>query len=328
MKFDKTNSAIPDIWLRIIEEAKKNAGEDNYCFSFGSTAALLGAFDGCGGAGAQRHDCYGGHTEAYISSRLCSGAFYDTFQEFFPNQGTTQSQRKAFLDRAIERCSVTLSTYRPTDVSLTGGVKGSMVRSLPSTAAMVLVQMEPDGGYTVSAIWAGDSRCYLLTKDGLGQLTKDDTSVPDPMDNLYEDGVLKNILFEGKQLNLHVSSFRINEPFLVLTATDGCFGYYTTPMEFEGLILQCLTVAKTPALWEEYMDRLMGKVAGDDYTMVLAGYGFRDFAELQAYFRPRAKHMQKTYLEALQELPTEQREPRMQMWEQYKREYMRYLEED
>ena len=327
MRFDKSNSAIPDIWLRINEEAKKNAGEDNYCFSFGTTAALLGSFDGCGGAGAQRHDCYGGRTEAYISSRLCSGAFYNTFEEYFPNQGSAQSQLKGFLDRAIERCTVTLSTYRPTGVSPTAGVKGSMVRSLPSTAAMILLQ--PDAqGFTVSAIWAGDSRCYLLTKDGLGQLTKDDTSVPDPMDNLYEDGVLRNIIYEGKKISLHVSNFRVSEPFLVLTATDGCFGYFTTPMEFEGLILQCLTVGKTPEQWEEYMNRIMRKVAGDDYTMVLAGYGFRDYADLQAYFRPRTKLLQQTYLDELQDLPADQREPRQKMWEQYKREYMRYLEED
>jgi hypothetical protein len=147
------------------------------------------------------------------------------------------------------------------------------------------------------------------------------------MDNLYEDGVLKNIIHEGKKMTLHVGTFNVKKPFVVLAATDGCFGYFTTPMEFEGVLLQSLIVAKNPEQWESYMQRLMGKYAGDDYTMVLAAYGFDSFADLQRHFLNRAKHLQTAYLDELQKLPTEQREPRQQMWEKYKHEYMRYIEE-
>lgn len=327
MRIEKSNSCIPDIWLKIHEEAKPNAGEDNYCFSFGGDAALLAAFDGCGGAGAQRYEGYGGRTEAYMASRFCAGAFYDSFLEMFPGKGTNREKLEAYLDRATERCSVTLSTFRPPQKT-GGSVKGSMVRTLPSTAAIVLVQPNANGSYAVNAVWAGDSRCYLLTEEGLGQLTKDDTSVPDPMDNLYEDGVLKNIIHEGKKMVLHVGTFNVQKPYIVLTATDGCFGYFTTPMEFEGVILQSMLVAKNPEQWEDYMKRLMGKFAGDDYTMVLAGYGFRNFDDMKRHFFNRAKHLQEAYLDEIQKLPAAEREPRQQMWEKYKHEYMRYIEED
>ena len=324
MKARKTTSCVPSLSLHIAVPAKPEAGEDSSMYCYGASAAVLGVFDGCGGAGSQRHPLYENHTEAYMASRFCAGAFYDSFQDLFPAEGEPKELLQRYLSLASERCSVTLSTFRPPETE--GRVKGSMVRLLPSTAAVVLVLPEQDGCYQAAAIWAGDSRCFVLDERGLAQLTVDDTSVADPMDNLYEDGVLKNLIHEGKPLSLHVGVFTFKPPFCVLCATDGCFGYFTTPMEFEGALLQSLLASKTPKAWEELLSKVMGKVAGDDYTLCLAAYGFEDYRALQKYFLQRTRSLTDAYLTELRQLPKTQREPRQEMWASYRNEYMRFIE--
>ena len=324
MKTEKSASCVPSLSLHICVPAKPEAGEDSSMYCYGASASVLGVFDGCGGAGSQHHQLYENHTEAYMASRFCAGAFYDSFQDLFPAEGTPEELLQRYLSLTTERCGVTLSTFRPPEAD--SRVKGSMVRVLPSTAAVVLVLPEKDGKYQAAAIWAGDSRCYVLDDYGLAQLTVDDTTVADPMENLYEDGVLKNIIHDGKALSLHVGVFTFKPPFCVLCATDGCFGYFTTPMEFEGALLQSLLASKPPAAWEELVSKIMGKVAGDDYTLCLAAYGFKDFRAMQKYFLLRTRFLTETYLTELRQLPKAQREARQEMWSSYRTDYMRYIE--
>lgn len=326
MRPEETNSCIPSVQIEIWKEAKPAEGEDCVMHAFSREAGVLGVFDGCGGAGAQRHACYSQHTEAYMASRLVSGAFYDSFQDLIPSRSSGESQLRAYLARASERVEAVFSAYQPPAVP-GGGVKGSMVRILPSTAAIFMIQSE-QGAYRLSAVWAGDSRCYLLDRQGLAQLTRDDTSVPDPMDNLYEDGVLRNMIHAGKPMNLHVGTFPVKPPFAILAATDGCFGYFSTPMEFEGALLQTLQQAQSPEAWENLLAQRLGAVAGDDYTLSLAAYGFGSFAALQQFFLPRTEDLTRRYLEPLQELPLDRREPRQEMWAEYRETYLRYLKED
>ena len=75
-----------DFVLSFCREKIPGNGEDCYCYSFTDDAGLLGVFDGCGGAGAREHAYYSGHTEAFMASRLCAGAFYDCFRNNPPEQ--------------------------------------------------------------------------------------------------------------------------------------------------------------------------------------------------------------------------------------------------
>lgn len=318
---------MPDIVLSVHREAKKDAGEDSFCYCFGSNAGMLGVFDGCGGLGAQRHSCYSGKTEAFMASRFCAGAFFDSFKATFPSNRSVTELAEKYCSAAAAACSQMLKVYRPHGENESPRVKGSMVRTLPSTAAVALIQLVSPGKHLICPIWAGDSRVYILTKDGLAQLTVDDTTVPDPMENLYEDGILKNILCEGVTPRLHMTQVLIEEPFLIFSATDGCFGYYSTPMEFEGILLDTLLTAKNGAEWEKKLSLRIGEVAGDDYTFCLVSFGYQTFSALQESFTERYRFLYDNFLNMLQYLPNEDREIRRQMWEHYKPQYYRYIKE-
>lgn len=310
--------------LSLCREIVPGKGEDSYCHSFCENAGLIGVFDGCGGAGARKHDFYSGHTEAYMASRVCAGAFYDAFREIFPCQTSADRlAQEVFAPRAVQRL---LDVQPPKEE---GGfqIKGTMIRTLPTTAALALIQTGEDQQAYVSAMWAGDSRVYLLDASGLAQLTVDDTTVTDPMETIYEDGILRNIFCSDRQVRLHCATFPVRLPFVVIAATDGCFGYVSTPMEFEGLLLGTLMQSGSPAQWESLLDKAIGSVAGDDHTLCLAAVGYRDFAQLQQSCAARYAFLYQNYLVPLSTLPLEDRQTRYEMWKQYRSHYSRYLKD-
>ncbi len=280
-------------------------------------------FDGCGGLGAQRHKCYSDHTEAYMASRFCSGAFYTAFQRLFPLDRQRESIAEDFCALSSDCCAEALRKHRP-DADAKARVLGTMVKTLPTTAASALVLCN-ERQYAIHSIWAGDSRVYLLTPHGLAQLTTDDTTVADPMDNLYEDGILKNILCSERAPTLHHREVSIGSPFLVLAATDGCFNYFSTPMEFEWVVLSALLHSRNTVEWEQGIHELISRVAGDDYTLILTAYGFECFARLKAAYAARLKLLEHEYIKQISELPLADRAARNILWERYKREYLRYI---
>ena len=313
-----------DFVLSFCRDKIPDQGEDSYCYSFCDTAGLLGVFDGCGGAGARKHQHYSNRTEAYMASRLCAGVFYDSFREIFPcQQIAKQLTAEVFAPRVAQR----LNAFQPPKDPSGFQIRGSMVRTLPTTAAVALLQQQENGACLVSAIWAGDSRVYILDRKGLAQLTVDHTTVSDPMENIYEDGILKNILCSDRPVDLHCRTVEVEGPFMVFSATDGCFGYVSTPMEFEGLLLATLLRAQNPAEWESMLADLIGKFAGDDHTLCLGAFGYKTFEALQDDVRDRFAYLQKTFLEPVVQIPAEDRESRFALWNLYKDDYFRYMKD-
>ena len=305
-----------DFLLSICREMIPGKGEDSYCHSFREDAGLLAVFDGCGGAGARAHDFYSGRTEAYMASRLCAGAFYDTFRSCQAGVIPTAQQ---LADAALQR----LRAYTPPQEAGSFAIQGSMVRTLPTTAAAAVISRD-EQGLLVTVAWAGDSRVYLLDDQGLAQLTEDDTSVPDPMENVYEDGILRNVFCADRDVKLRSATVRPQLPFALFCATDGCFGYVSTPMEFEGMLLQALLSAESPAQWEQDLVQRIGAVAGDDHCLCLASFGYGSFEALQQRMRPRFAWLQQYFLEPVSKLPLEDRISRFGLWQQYREPYFRF----
>ncbi len=299
-------------------------GEDSYCYSFCDSAGMLGVFDGCGGAGARTHDYYSGKTEAYMASRLCAGAFYDLFRTHFPGElSAAEFAEQVLRPQTVER----LVRFQPPKVPGAIQIRGSMVRTLPTTAAAAITEAQHDGMVKITALWAGDSRVYLLDSRGLAQLTVDDATVTDPMLNIYEDGILRNTFASDRPVRLNCAEVVARPPFLVLSATDGCYGYVTTPMEFEGLLLRTLLGSDSAAQWEQTLADAIGSFAGDDHALCLAAFGYEGFQQLRETLRERYDFLWRSYIQPLREVPVEQREPRFALWEHYKHDYLRYLKD-
>lgn len=301
-----------DCKLEIYQEKLCGNGEDAYVFSINEERALIGAFDGCGGAGAKQYRKLQGKTGAYIASRVAAATVKEWFNEAGEAEGDISQSMKAMIRKNLRLCS---------DVGAEESkLVSSMVKTLPTTAAIALIQ-EENAWIRVDYLWAGDSRVYLLNADGLAQLSVDDLSVPDAMKNLYEDGVMTNVISLSKDFKLHHGTLYLDKPGIIITATDGCYGYLSTPMEFEYLLIHELMAAPNVAQWEHSINKALAQVAGDDYTLVAAALDFGSFSKMQQTLFERERELYRGFIKSLSGSDLQKK---MDIWDRYKDSYYRY----
>lgn len=316
-----SDSTLLDSIVEICEEKIPNAGEDSYFYKTEGNTALISVFDGCGGAGGKEYERFGGKTGAYIASRAVSGAVCSWCE---PVDRTTELDENELRDTLRGNIDLALDTCRKHCGN--NGVtrmKGSMAKEFPTTAAIALCVGKKDR-VNATLFWVGDSRVYLLDGDGLAQLTEDDLDGIDAFENISSDGVLTNVISASGEYTLHSRELSISLPCILFSATDGCFGYIQTPMQFEYLLLECLYASNSISEWETLLNGSFGKVAGDDYSFVAALYGYGSFEQLKTSFSEREEYMYHTYIEPLQHADDEAVKA---LWRQYSTGYYRHIDD-
>ena len=162
-----------------------------------------------------------------------------------------------------------------------------------------------------------------MDSDGLAQLTKDDTEVEDALDNLTSDAPMTNVLSADGQFQLNYKSVQVSQPAFIFAATDGCFGYIPSPMEFEGAILRELVRSKTPRQFRNQLYEKLVDCAGDDIALGLLSVNFGTFSSTQDILGDRYKILKERYLLKLDN--DEKGNFRKDMWDKYKEKYENYL---
>ena len=332
--FKRTRTNHPDIRAKVsllsmvAGEMKPGNGEDAFGYSFNENGGILTTYDGCGGLGAKRYVEFQSKTGAYIASRVVGRAVLGWFERFSWNNGRVNEQTIGQIKEELSTEMIaTLDEHKREET--TGGSqlkKSDLVRELPTTVSLILFDyLQAQNAITAAFIWAGDSRGYVLTEErGLGQITIDDlTGNHDAFDNLFADSRLSNVVAADGKFDLHHRLLSLNAPFVAISATDGCFAYLQTPMEFEYMILQALYNANNPKDWEERLDFSMRKVAGDDYSLGIAAFGYDDFEKLKKGFERRTIDLYEKYIIMLANATGEEKR---EMWLDYKKDYNRWLD--
>ena len=306
-----------DCICHIAQEKIPTAGEDSYCYGISKDSVLVAVFDGCGGSGAKKYPVYQEKTGAYMGARAVAGAVLHWFADepHFLEHGRNSEAIKAAIGRSLTVCKENAGSQG-------SKIRGSISKEFPTTAAIARCAVGAEG-VCAECYWAGDSRVYLLDEDGLAQLTADDLDDLDAFENLSGDGVMTNVISASKAFTLHSRSVGIRKPCILFAATDGCFGYIPSPMEFEGLLLEQLENARSLEEFEEKVHRELAKVAGDDFTLVGAVLGFGTFPNLKRNLGERLQRLRGHYLSAID---PENPESRRQVWNRYRRDYYRYYE--
>lgn len=296
-----------DFGFEIFKEKIEHNGEDSYLYLFAPDSGVAAVFDGCGGSGAKRYEKYRNKTGAYMSSRVTSGATRDWFLE--KNTPKTSAALKEKIKEYLSICK-----------NVGGGntsFKGSMSKDYPTTAAVVVATLSGNR-LDVNCLWAGDSRCYLLDEDGLKQITEDDLGGIDAMENLTADGVLTNVISASKDFVVHERTIELKKPGILFAATDGCFGYLSTPMEFEQLLLSTLMTSDSVNIWEDQISSILKDIAGDDYTMSGMAFGYGSFDNLKEAMRSRYKALRENYTKNISERSYEEK---VALWKKYRESY-------
>ena len=285
--------------------------EDSYIYSFNERKGLIGVFDGCGGIGSKRYQLLDSATGAYISSRIVGESTAEWFDAYSGQEYIADKTKSLGA-----KISDTLNVF--SSAAGTSKIKGAMTKSFPTTASITVIEAV-DGKMCADFIWAGDSRGFLLDSKGLVQITRDDIDISvDALDNISDDGVLTNFIAAGEKYTLHSQIIPINRKCLVFNATDGCFGYLRTPMEFEYLILYTMLCSENVVEWRDKLKESIGRYSGDDYTMSLAAFGFENFDSIKKYFSGRANSIYEKYIIRLDNADDEQI---AKLWNDYKTNY-------
>ena len=298
----------------ICSEIIEGNGEDCGFESFNSEAGVIGVFDGCGGLGAIVCPYANNKTEAYLAARAVGNAVRLWFSEYCEHgYDCNVDQLKKIIISNLEICR------QNTQVTISK-LQGSLVRQFPSTIAMIVSHIE-DGTLITNHIWAGDSRTFILDSEGLGQISIDDISGEDAMSNLQKDSALTNVVSVDGNFVLHTYEFIPKYPCVLFCATDGCFGYVSSPMAFEKMILECLMKSNNVEEWESLLAETIASFAGDDQTMVVSAYGFDNYTEFKDSYKIRYEEI-KSIVDTFDSCDINKKK---QLWENYKSGYYRFL---
>jgi serine/threonine protein phosphatase PrpC len=307
----------------------------------GPDLGLAGVFDGMGGAGGTVYETADGpRSGAYLASRIARDVverhLLTVLAPDRPLPGdTTASELHDALEAALREALADLNAP-------TSRLRSRLLRALPTTMALGALQRTKDAGnrWVCHVFWAGDSRVYAFTADGMHQLSIDDLRDPgDAMENLQRDSVVSNAISADTEFHINHRRVMLEAPFVLLSATDGCFGYLRSPMHFEEMVLRTLASADTDEEWSAALQAEIAEVTGDDAAMAAIGVG-ADLDSFKDLFAPRLAEVTEKYtgpldrsldeLERAEQALVELRQRRAAdisaRWHRYSAGYERFLQ--
>ncbi len=315
-------NALPDLVICASKERIKGAGEDAFALQYSESKTNTGyiaVFDGCGGMGAQKYQ----KAKNQSGARLASNIAADIVDRFYaaPNDGFHFDGKDA--ERLEQKLKSVLQTVKQ-EISehSSFAIGGDLFRELPTTASIIVSKTGNDGSVYCEYLWAGDSRGYMLNTEGICQITEDDLETEeDAYSNLQSDARLSNVVNADKTFVMHEKVIKLTSPVMLITATDGCFGYLRTPMHFQHLLLNTMMRSTSEKAWEQNLINELDKIAGDDCAIVISIYGVGSFEECKRMFRNLYGMHNMKYIKPL--AADENENAAAELWEKFKPAYYR-----
>jgi serine/threonine protein phosphatase PrpC len=264
----------------------------------GPDLGLVGVFDGMGGAGGRVYETLDGpRSGAYLASRIARDVVEERMLDLLePNWNLKGEAAAEDLRRSVQTA---LQEHLAGLKAPASGLRSRLLRALPTTMAVIALQRARRGGsrWACHVLWAGDSRAYALDASGLHQLSTDDLrEVGDAMSNLHQDSLVSNAMSADTDFHVNYRRVELEAPFVLLTATDGCFGYLPTPMHFEQLLLATLAATRSTEDWSSALQREISAVTGDDAALAVMGVG-ADLSAIRSLLAPRLAAVQEEHIE-------------------------------
>ena len=321
-----SNDILISLSLYFNEEQMKGKGEDSSVrITNAPNAALIATMDGCGGAGAKIYEKANNVSGARISAEHVAIALHRWFSK---NQYGLHGTGGKSAEALAAEIKLDINNELAEQYKILGeeesGVKSRLARILPCTLAAVFAEVIETNQIRCISFWAGDSRTYVFRTCGLQQTSRDDIrGQGDPFDALMNDSRLSNLVSLSADYVIHASETMLTEPCIVLTASDGCFSYFKSPMEFEWALLDTLKASQTPQQWETNLRSLFGAYASDDFTMNIAILGFYNWTAVRNAYLPRWHEFEEQYYKPMKKYLSEaDLQAHYALWLKYKQKYL------
>lgn len=264
--------------------------------------------DGLGGAGCKKHTVpeeegkMVPHTSAYLGSRIVcdsvKGWYKSNYSELFElwnqNRGrqdgkdTVEKRLKSLIEYIRDAFEEKMEKWEITPL------QSKTFKIFPTTLASAMYYPHPESNkITILAVWAGDSRVYMLTPGkGLQLLSVDDA--PNAENEMGSTSEMNNCISAGGEFYLNYAFYDLDGPGIVFCCTDGCFDYLKSPLHLEYFLLHAISECKQDAsdekigcvLGESICD-MVYKSISDDTTMSGVIVGINSIREMQKLYKSR-----------------------------------------
>lgn len=264
---------------------KENEGEDADPFVKSDNNTSWGAiavFDGMGGAGARKYrhkESNEEHTAAYWASRIVR----DAIKHIFDTRKVGENPITRVNENIYNYIKCQLNQSILDFPNANSNVLSKMSHKLPTTLAMAAFEIK-EGNVSINSYWAGDSRIIVLNEDKIIYLTLDDADAPDgdPISPQNMDLPMNNAIYQDSDFKINYSQLDIpvseNKPFLLIASTDGCFGYFHNPIEFEVMMRKSILAANSENEIMDYIKQaIIENIQQDDFSMAMIAFGYSNF---------------------------------------------------
>lgn len=268
-------------------EKIEGCGEDALTYQLDENGnGYMFVFDGCGGAGSQKHIDLEGKKSAYVASRCC--AF---FSDHYLERSTLHSSQGVDLfSEQLYSYLMSIDEQFPMESS-----ESTLVDVLPTTISGINITNDDDC-LSATYIWAGDSRGYIIDANGISQVTEDDVNSEDAFTNITDNSIMNNRIHGAahkEPFTLHSTTIKMKEKCILLCATDGCYDYFNSPMVFEYLMLSVIMASGSYVEAESQLRQILKERSGDDCSMIIAFFGFEEYGEVKLLLHDRYQALDK-----------------------------------
>jgi len=196
------------------------------------------------------------------------------------------------LAAIIDRRMTSFSSRITAEASL---VKSKMIHKLPTTFCAVV--FEKIGGrqavptYELLTIWAGDSRAYAVTPDGLVQLTVENGG--DGGAQHVAAGRMENCVSERTPNKLQWARRTLTGPSFVFACSDGVYELRRSAAEFSAYLVDKVSSSASEKDLASRIRRDFESSAGDDCSIAFTFLAVASFDEFRTRLSADAGHRAK-----------------------------------
>ena len=260
--------------------------------------------DGLGAGGQNKHTINGEtHSSAYFGSRLlskiCDEFYKENYDAIFDS-----IQNKENLSHIVNCLKTTIKAQLDEYVEqhkLVKTIKGKSIKMLPSTLSSML--FKDNGEYIdVVVISAGDTRAFVLTaQKGLQQISKDD--VDEDVDAFEKATIVNNNICQDRDFTLNYRCYQIKKPCILFVCSDGCYDYFSSPMEVEYIIEAVISKwfnseKINSGSFGDILGDFIAKHSGlqDDCSMAGVFIDYKDEAVVRSEYIARAREIETKFV--------------------------------
>lgn len=288
---------------------------------------ILAVYDGLGGAGSTPYQI-GNKTfsGAYLASRLAMQVAEQTFvSKHSPFIEIAPTNEQGFCDSYSNFLEKYLKTAFQLKIAQLdqqrSKLRSKLIKRLPTTIAGITFSIDEgetmrENIYYTESFWAGDSRVYVWLPSGLKQISEDNlTEKLDAQENLEQDAPISNCVSADDDFDVFSKRLTFQQPIVLITATDGTFGYLPTPAHFEYYLLATLhhPLTCTTEDWKNILTLALENVTGDDMSLCVLTLGYKNLEHLKFVSNSRLMELKNEFIFAQKD--------KSQIWQKYKNGY-------